>query len=411
MKLLRLLLFCPFLILAQTPNTSYLTPEIQLGKTLEANDGFPNTQLQKSFFLSWGNYNNHRDQEWVYRLNQPKTGVTLGLIDFGNSEAIGTGLSAMTFIDFSLNKSKKLRLKMGLGASYFNKQYDSIHNPMNRAISTNFTWSFNSFLYYHIHQSENIDYNLGLGYYHHSNGHTKLPNQGLNSLLVSFSGDIRWQHINQTEEPITNDFKRNSYRYFSSAFGLGWNTLSNKFNSTKNVYNLTLSYGKVINRTFKFGFGAYYRFYEHYYDYIKNEETLILEEYPQFKDNPYGYATNIGLLGKGELLLNHFGLEFQIGLNIYKPFYSIDWKLNQGYTYERPTENGPITVEVLGELDWYYEVKRTISSKMGINYYFIGTDKTPKHNFFIGAHINANLGQADFTEFSAGYVYSFHFRK
>ena len=46
---------------------------------------------------------------------------------------------------------------------------------------------------------------------------------------------------------------------------------------------------------------------------------------------------------------------------------------------------------------------------MGLKYYLIGTTKVPKNNLYLGFHINANLGQADFTELSLGYVYSFNF--
>ena len=37
----------------------------------------------------------------------------------------------------------------------------------------------------------------------------------------------------------------------------------------------------------------------------------------------------------------------------------------------------------------------------------ISTSKNPKHNVFLGVHINANFGQADFSELSIGYVYRF----
>ena len=114
------------------------------------------------------------------------------------------------------------------------------------------------------------------------------------------------------------------------------------------------------------------------------------------------------MFATSELLLNHVGFEFDLGLNIYKPFYKIDWKLNKGYSYE--TSNNE-TVEVLGELDWYYEIKRTISARMGLKYYLWSTNNAPKHNMYLGAHINANLGQADFTELSLGYVYRFNFKE
>lgn len=383
--------------------TYFFTPELILGKTLEANTFFPKTDLQKNLFLSIGNYNYNPEKEWAARLNYPTTGIIFGYTDFGNTDKVGKAYYVMPFMEFSILKSvfsEDLNLNIGIGGSYMDTQYDEQTNPFNRAITTKLNWSFRSFLYYSILKKKRTDWRVGLGYLHHSNGHTRLPNQGLNSIAASISA--RFENPKETTEFKKPEFSSTSQTYFSSRIGIGQNVLSEKFNTKKEVYSFSASAGKIINNTFKFGGGFYYRFYEHYYDYIKNNEVLVEEQYPHFADNPYGYATNFGLFATSELLIDHFGFEFDLGLNIYKPFYKIDWKLNQGYTYQNAND---VTVEVLGELDWYYEIKRTISARMGLKYYLWSTNMAPKHNIFIGAHINANLGQADFTELSLGYVY------
>jgi len=38
--------------------------------------------------------------------------------------------------------------------------------------------------------------------------------------------------------------------------------------------------------------------------------------------------------------------------------------------------------------------------------YAINTNKAPQHNVFLGAFINSNFGQADFSEITLGYMYS-----
>ncbi|MDH7914476.1 acyloxyacyl hydrolase [Winogradskyella sp. SYSU M77433] len=386
-------------------NSIFIIPEIVVGKTLEANTFFPETKLQKDLFLSLGKYNFDKNKEWAARLNYPKTGITLGYTDFGNSEKVGHAYTLMPFIEFSILKKtvEGLNLQVGIGGSYMDTQYDATTNPFNKAITTKINWSFRSFLYYNVFKSETLSWRFGLGYLHHSNGHTSLPNQGLNSLAASISTkiDTKKQHLD-FEKP---KFSSKSQSYFSTRIGIGQNVLSEKFNTKKEVFTYAASAGKIINNTFKFGGGFYYRFYEHYYDYINNNEVLVEEDYPHFRDNAYGYATNFGLFATAELLMSHIGFEFELGLNVYKPFYKIDWRLNQGYDYENA--NGE-TIEVLGELDWYYEIKRTVSARMGLKYYLWSTNTAPKHNIFIGAHINANLGQADFTELSLGYVYRFN---
>ncbi|RKM86607.1 deacylase [Flavobacteriaceae bacterium AU392] len=388
----------------------FFVPEILIGKTLKANTDFPQTRLQKAFFISIGKHNNTNDKEWAKQLNYPKTGISLGVIDFGNTEKIGKALTIMPFMEFELFKknNRNLNLHVGLGGSYIDTQNDEVTNPFNRAITTKINWSFRSFIYYDFLKNRNIDWRFGLGYIHHSNGHTRLPNQGLNSLLASIS-----TKINSNKEKkgfLLEESKKSNTKqtYFSIRTGVGQNVLSEIFNDKKEVYSLAISAGKIINKTFKFGGGIYYRFYEHYYDYIRNGEALVQEQFPFFEDNPYNYATNYGVFGTAEILIDHFGFELDLGVNIFKPFYRIAYQLTEGFSFQNSNNE---TVVVLGELDSYFEIKRTISSRLGLKYYMLSNNKAPKHNLFIGVHINANLGQADFTELSFGYVRRFSLKK
>ena len=103
-------------------------------------------------------------------------------------------------------------------------------------------------------------------------------------------------------------------------------------------------------------------------------------------------------------MLNHIGIDLQLGFNLHKPAYKIDWRINQGWSYI-PKEIPPSAV--LGEFDTKFRIKHLISTRMGMKYYLVGMDKKPRNNVFLGFHINANGGQADFTELSLGYVYHF----
>ena len=355
--------------------------------------------------IGWDHLNG--DQEWARRLRNPTTGVLLGVTDFGNPDEIGYALTAMPYLELNPFSSRNTRWKLrtGLGISYLTEKYDPVNNPFNRAVSTNFKWSFRSLLHYDVARFEKTTWRIGFGYTHHSNGHTRLPNQGLNSLVGSLEANFRSGNNAGPggQLPLENTRTRTLQEYLSLRTGLGQNVLSELFNDRKGVYSLEASYGRIVNSTFKFGLGLFYRFYEHYYDYIKNEEQLVVELYPYFRDNPFKYASNYGINVGAELLMGHVGAELTIGFNIYKPAYKIDWQLNDGYTYQ----SGDQTIIVLGELDSYYELKRSIPTRLGLKWYFINTTKNPRHNIFLGAHINANLGQADFTELSLGYVRRF----
>ena len=377
----------------QTVNSSfYFNPEIIVGFTTEANSDFPDRGLQSSLFLNFGWYNQSNVNEWAKQLNYPKTGLSLGIADYGNSEKLGQSFSLMPFAEFKI--FKRWNLHSGIGISYMNTLYDEINNPFNQAITTHLNWSFRAFMFYDLFKDDKLDWKVGLGYNHSSNGHTRLPNQGFNSFLASVSANFNLTNENSNEPLDTNKSPKTVQWYFSSRFDIGQNVLSEIYNDKKEVYSVAFSAGKIINKTFKLGAGFYYRFYENYYDYIKEEEELIVSQYPELKDHPFLNAANFGVFATSELLLGHIGFEFDIGFNFHKPFYKIDWKLNQGYSYENGQGE---TIVVLGELDDYYKLKKLVSSRLGLKYYLTNNNNEPKHNVFVGAHINANLGQADFT--------------
>jgi hypothetical protein len=413
-----LTIFCLFIHLInyaqdtsnEQKGTLVFTPEVLVGVLAEANENFVEHGLQTGIFLNLGWEQDYNTQEWAQRLKGPKTGVSLALSNFGNLDSLGIGLSVMPFIEFNAFRSKRLKVHSAMGLSYFNKIYDPITNPNNKGITTDLVWSFRLFMNYQFLSGEKMDWRAGVGYFHHSNGHTRLPNQGLNSFLFSVSADIKNPtKVKQAEDNFVKpDFKKSIYDYASLRTGYGMNVLGEAevFNENKSIYTISGEYGKVINNTFKLGAGFYYRFYEHYYDYINGNESLVQEgqELARLKDNPFYNACAYGLFVSGEVLLNHVGIEAYLGANLHKPAYQIDWQMNEGWD-NTPREIPPNWM--LGALDSKYKKKKLISSRLGMKYYLIGTKKAPKHNIYAAFHINTNLGQADFTEFSLAYVYSF----
>ncbi len=398
------------------PNSHFvITPEISIGITADANSLFPEHGLQKQLLLNLGWEHDYRNEEWAQRLKGPRTGISFGITDFDNSEKLGYAFSAMPFIEFNAFRSNRLKVQVATGASYFSNQYDSIQNPNNQAVTTNVTWSFKMFSWYQLSRGKTVDWRAGLGYFHHSNGHTRLPNQGFNSFLVSLAGDLHGQ-ANFREKPISeyrnHGFEASSYTYSNVRYGLGYNVLAKPFNERAEVHTISAELGRVYNKTYKVGIGMYYRFYRSYYDYIKGNESLVQEgrEFASYRENPLQYASNIGVTAQGEVLLNHFGISLQLGLNLYKPGYKIDWRINQGWSYV-PRVFPEVSNVVLGEFNTKYRLKQLISSRLGLKYYLLSTHTVPTHNLYLGCFINSNLGQADFTEASIGYVHNFNLKK
>ena len=390
--------------LPKTP--ALIGAEVANGWLADSNSAFPEHGLQKSIFLSFGKNHSGGLKDWEYYLKGPKTGISFGFSDLGDTDELGYVYSILPYAEFALfpKKINNLSILVAFGGSYITEKYDLETNPFNKAVSTHINWSYKSTVLYEVIEGEKASWRMGLGYFHHSNGHVRKPNRGYNSFLLSASADFENKKPKVLTAPIKERIRSTQW-FYTARLGLGINSLSDVFNDKRPVYQAALSGGKVINRTFKFGAGLYYNFYQHYYDYIVNEETLIKTQEPQFTDHPIINASSFGIFGSGEILLGHVGMEMNIGLNFFKPFYKIDFQLNAGYTI---FVNGEEFI-VLGELNTNYQTRKLVSSRMGLKYYVFDTDRSPKHNIFIGAFLNANLGQANFSELTVGYVHRFDF--
>ena len=386
---------------------TFFTPEISTGFSAASNENFPDRNLQIQGLVHLTQSSSQKEQEWALRLKTPNTGLTLGYTNFGNNKRLGGAYTLMPFIEFHNFKSTRWTTKLGLGASYFTKKFDFDSNFDNRAVSTDLTWSFRAFTYYTFLKTPSIQWRAGLGLFHHSNGHTRLPNNGYNSFLLSIAADIHPPTISDAPTPFAKP-ERTRYNYLTFRKGVGQNVFNDgfPFNNKKEVYTLSAEYGKVFNKILRIGVGGFYRVYEHYYDYINDNEFLVREgqRFASLRENPWYSASNIALYTRGELLLNHIGIELMLGVNLHKPAYQVDWYLNEGWDFA-PREIPDYWV--FGEFNSKYKLKEIFTTRLGLNYYLKGTDIFTQHNFVAGIHINTNLGQADFTEISLGYVYSF----
>lgn len=379
-------------------NFNFMGVGYTMGQTMSPLSIFPETKNQQGFDLTLGTTTFENDT-WAKLLNYPKTGILLSYADFGNQEKVGYGISIMPFLDFGvLNKvTNRIRFQVGLGVSYNNLIYDKETNSGNHAVSTHFTWAFRSFLYYDLVHHKDFNVKIGGGLTHFSNGHTSWPNLGLNSYLATIKTEFNFAKNSRALLEDTADAGLSETQtYYTTRLGFGKKTLFRNYNSLKNVYTASFGMGRIKNKSFKYGLSFYYRFYEDYYDYIKEEGGIITTHFPKLTNNPFQNATALGLFGNCEILMNHFSVEAEVGINLYKPGYELDWHVNNG---------GYTESDIAAEFGTQAKIKKYLSSRLGLRYYAITAKKAPQHNVFMAVNINSNVLQADFTELSFGYVY------
>ena len=367
----------------------FIQGELRYGKALQSTVSVP-LKSQLHLLVSFGSVHDDPDHPQEVFLRYPSTGLQLAYANFGNPDYLGHGISLLPFIEMPLtrNPAKALSLKTGLGVGYISKIYHPETNPENLAVGSHFNWNYELFLQYRIPVGKRSGLRFGLGFVHHSNGHTRLPNLGLNSVAANLS--YRWNEFPADQEPI--DLRKRvkppkTRRFYMSVrLGVGLHEFGGRDfpigGVNKAVYSAAIEGGCTFRQTVRLKLALGYRFYQAYYDHIKENEP------PEYSDQPIRYSSN-SYIGLGaEVLLGHVGMDFEGGINLYKPYYRVQWEL---FESQRETEV-------------YYQVKNTFLVRIGLKGYLISTRKDPKHNLFAGAHINTNYEQADFSEFSLGYL-------
>lgn len=368
-------------------NSHFVEPEIMIGKVLPMsnNFAFPTTGYQKTIAINIG-YTNSDTTNWGKFYNHAESGFMLLYSNLGNNQVLGHQYSFLPFVSFRVfnNFKNPLKLKMGAGISYFTARFDSLGNPHNEIIGSQFAWDVKIFLYKSIYKKGGFSLKLGVGFSHESNGHTRLPNLGVNSPMASISG----QFYNKKEDNYFNPtrIKRGNVStkkyYFTLEEGIGFHeqdeTEGPKMGFLKPVYSSDVSVAILFNKHIKLRGGFTYRYYQQFYDHIVENKVAGLIDHPSWN------ASNVSFYLGNEFLMGHIAIDFLLGVNLHKPFYR---KFNQG------TEIG-------------LTLQKILLTRIGLNLYLIDTHKLPKHNLFIGAHIKANMAKADYTDLTIGYTYN-----
>ncbi len=307
----------------------------------------------------------------------PLLGFQAGFHRLGNPFVYGNEINFMPVLGLNL---KKGMFQWGIGASYFTKTHRQ--NELNKSIGSHLNWAFQWMYYRSFSITENKNIRLGIGYHHSSNGHTQLPNYGLNSAVISIAvtpNGLKTPNLNKEQIPKS----RKLFLLARSGIGIHelGSTTSPVGGEKKLVFSNSVGVGFTFREHFRWyaGFGT--RHYQHYADSIANSPEL-----QDLNVHPNNHFFMMGI----EYLVYHIGISIEGGINISKPFY---------YHFAKDYEN---TESIK------YTLKKIFPSRMGLKLYLINTAKKPKHNVYISAHINANFGQADFSEASLGYVYNFN---
>jgi hypothetical protein len=350
---------------------------VEAGKILKIYPVFPELKpaLISRLDLDWQTQGR---QSWNKHFNYPVTGIQLVYGSLGNNDVLGTMAAVIPNLKFRLFPGHKgnVSLRFGMGFAWFSKPYDAFDNPENLLVGSAITNITSLQLMYSTGLFHAVQLQAGAGFLHFSNGQTQLPNVGINLPSLHLGLGYR-PHYERKEVDIRVDLMPSTDIKMNLEFGLGWHEFGETTEPTGGikypVYSVGISLSKNTGYIHNWQLGLWLNHYASFRDYIVSQDF--------YDEQVWLNSSTLILYAGHEFMLGRLGLDTKFGLYLYNPFrrkYNDDVLLKQN------------------------NFKELSSNKLGVNYYFFDT-KTTRNGLFIGIHIKANLGQADFAEISAGY--------
>jgi hypothetical protein len=340
--------------------------------TIKNYSKFPDIHPGYYFGLSYGKQFND-EYQWSEFYNYPQIFISLYAVKPGNPE-LGLILGICPEISLKIKSSDKINVKFkgGIGFSYNSNPYNYTENSLNLMIGSNITAFANGKVVIEKFYSDNLRYQFSFGAIHLSNGHLKLPNNGLNSLVVGLGVTFKKNEIKQNDILIKEfNYDHKWKKFISISFGLHeFGSATKPANGPKFlVYNLSsgmLFKNSASNRHY-FGFNLTQ--YSSFKYFMTKQEFL--------NNNILLNSFTFGVFWGHEFLFGNCGFYTEACLDIYKPFYR-----NHVRIYD-------------SDIGLKTFIKTINSNKIGYRYTL---NLNKKLKIIAGLNLKVNFGQADFVE-------------
>lgn len=264
----------------------------------------------------------------------PYYGIGFGHYDFRKRPDMGHPLALYLFQGGTLaNFSEKLRLgyEWNLGTSFNWKVYDPVTNPNNECIGSGMNVYIAANIYLSWMLSQKLDLNLGAAFNHVSNGATKMPNSGINTvagffeLVYNFDRERIQKYYDPSLKPPHFE------KRFVSDFSLGVTTRQRKLSPKRtgyqtkyvdhNFFVMGVNYAFMYQPSFRYRFGVAL---DGIYDesagfdyYLKGYNDDGTERVGMRKGSDTEKRFSLGAGVHGEVVQSEYTIFAQIGYNVY----------------------------------------------------------------------------------------------
>jgi hypothetical protein len=355
---------------------------VHSGKVLEIYTGYPKTNAAYSIDLNFRSFGD-TSKIWASLWNFPETGINLSLVSLGNPDVLGQSFS----VSYQFSLQQKFYQKwsfsetFNFGLAYFNKDHHYIDNPGNIVIGSPFAAQVRIDLKLRYHLNKKWNAFIGVSLQHNSNGHTELPNIGINYPAILIGS----QYLIKTNDAYLHTpnkiYKASKKWNLNTRLAFGINKFGSEVIAENGpsypIYLISIYTDKRIWKKSRLQLTL------DFYHNTGYSKFLESQEIPELKST-FGNASVLAFMIGNEFLYGHLGFVIQLGVYLHNPFLKY-------------------YVNLEDDLSLMGKMKAYIPGRFGFQYYLYDHFSEHKNNAFIGAYIKSNVGQADFFEMSMGY--------
>ncbi len=366
MNKLSILFIIKFFIIKFAFSQSILEVGTGIGYSLANHPDFPEVN-QPAYYGNIGFLYNTKfsTKGWANAYRYPIVGVELAFQTLGNQEVLGQAIGLAPTLSPMLWRKEQfsIQLKLGLGAAYLTRPFDKIDNPENTVLGAKGSAYVLAFLNGEWHIKKRYALLMGLGITHYSNGSISNPNLGANvptfyiaHRFLYKKKEFEWKENQQIN--FNCNYNKKIRPWIRASYGLTEKSLDGP------RYPVGVG-GVGVHRSLscinRISIGVEYIYHRGNEQFLKHNEDESAEE----------EAWRLVAFAGHEFLFGQLGVIGEAGIYLREHF---------------------------GQ-------RSRFSTKIGLNFYPRNHFKHPKHQPYIGAHIRAYGGEAEFIEMVTGYYF------
>ncbi len=228
---------------------------------------------------------------WEQLYRYPRYGVAYSFLQLGNPEILGNLHALFGYVDIPFYRSEgnfSLNYQVDIGVGYFSKTFEPYENPLNMVVSSPYNVYIGLDFTGRYKLGRNQEIKAGLELTHCSNGKTRSPNMGMNSITLS----VAWLYSISPERPVTRMFVPEGYRknFFELLANVGYKRDDNMKEETYLVSSLIGDYYYAFSPRYAFGAGV-----DFFYDgSIAQHQEFFDGVTPRDNSINYQYGAHVG---------------------------------------------------------------------------------------------------------------------